>query len=95
MIFSSFSFLVFLIATLALYGAARNTRERAALMLAASLIFYASWKPAYLLLLMASLGVNYLLYLRIVASPRGRQISGLLHRVTDRAGRFRRSCGSD
>lgn len=68
MIFSSFSFLVFLIATLALYGAARNTRERAALMLAASLIFYASWKPAYLLLLMASLGVNYLLYLRIVAS---------------------------
>jgi alginate O-acetyltransferase complex protein AlgI len=67
-IFSSFSFLVFLAATLALYGLARNQRERAALLLAASLIFYASWRPAYLLLLLASLGVNYILYLRIVAT---------------------------
>lgn len=66
MIFSSFSFLVFLAATLALYGAARSQRERAALLLAASLIFYASWRPAYLLLLLASLGVNYLLYLRML-----------------------------
>jgi D-alanyl-lipoteichoic acid acyltransferase DltB (MBOAT superfamily) len=65
-IFSSFSFLVFLVSTLALYGAARNQRERAALLLAASLIFYASWRPAYLLLLLASLGINYLLYQRIV-----------------------------
>jgi alginate O-acetyltransferase complex protein AlgI len=65
-IFTSFSFLVFLAATLGLYGLARSYRERAALLLAASLIFYASWRPAYLLLLMASLGLNYLLYLRIV-----------------------------
>ncbi|MCU0920266.1 MAG: MBOAT family protein [Burkholderiaceae bacterium] len=68
MIFTSFSFFVFLAATLALYGVARDYRERAALMLAASLIFYASWRPAYLLLLMASLGINYLLYLRIVGT---------------------------
>jgi D-alanyl-lipoteichoic acid acyltransferase DltB (MBOAT superfamily) len=68
MIFSSFSFLVFLVATLALYGVARTPRERAALMLAASLIFYASWRPAYLLLLLASLGLNYRLYLHIVAT---------------------------
>jgi alginate O-acetyltransferase complex protein AlgI len=66
MIFSSFSFLVFLAATLAMYSVARNQRERAALMLAASLIFYASWRPAYLLLLLASLGINYLVYRRIV-----------------------------
>lgn len=66
MIFSSFSFLVFLAATLALYGLARNQRERAALLLAASLIFYASWRPAYLLLLLASLGINYGLYLRML-----------------------------
>jgi D-alanyl-lipoteichoic acid acyltransferase DltB (MBOAT superfamily) len=65
-IFSSFSFLVFLAATLALYGVARNQRERAALLLAASLIFYASWRPAYLLLLLASLGINYGLYLRML-----------------------------
>ena len=62
MIFSSFSFFVFLIATLALYGVARTQRERAGLLLAASLIFYASWKPAYLLLLGASLGINHLIY---------------------------------
>jgi alginate O-acetyltransferase complex protein AlgI len=68
MIFSSASFFVFLIATLALYAAARNQRERAALMLVASLIFYASWRPAYLLLLMASLAVNYRLYLQVLAT---------------------------
>lgn len=66
MIFSSFSFLVFLAATLGLYGLARNHRERAGLMLAASLIFYASWKPAYLLLLLASLTINYLIYMRLL-----------------------------
>lgn len=69
MIFSSFSFLVFLAATMALYAMARDQRQRAALMLAASLIFYASWRPAYLLLLMASLAVNYALYMRLVAQP--------------------------
>jgi len=68
MIFSSFSFFVFLLATLLLYGAARNQRERAALMLAASLIFYASWKPAYLLLLLASLAVNFRLYQQVLAT---------------------------
>lgn len=68
MIFSSFSFLVFLAATLALYGVARTQRERAGLLLAASLIFYASWRPAYLLLLLASLGINYFFYLKLVES---------------------------
>ena len=68
MIFSSFSFFVFLLATLGLYGMARTHRERAGLMLAASLIFYASWKPAYLLLLLASLAVNYLVYLKLLES---------------------------
>lgn len=66
MIFSSFSFFVFLLATLALYGLARSQRERAGLMLAASIIFYASWKPAYLLLLLASLSINYFIYLRLL-----------------------------
>jgi alginate O-acetyltransferase complex protein AlgI len=66
MIFSRFSFFVFLAATLALYGLARNQRERAGLMLAASLVFYASWKPIYLLLLLASLAINYFLYLKLL-----------------------------
>lgn len=66
MIFSSFSFLIFFAATLGIYALARTQRERAGVILAASLIFYASWKPAYLLLLMASLALNYLLYIRLV-----------------------------
>ena len=68
MIFSSPSFFVFLMATLALYAVARTHRERAGLMLAASLVFYASWKPAYLLLLLASLAINYRLYLKLLRS---------------------------
>jgi hypothetical protein len=68
MIFSSFSFIVFLLATLSLYGLARSQRERAGFLLAASLIFYASWKPAYLLLLLASLALNYRLYQRVAAT---------------------------
>lgn len=67
MIFSSASFFVFLLATLALYALARDTRERAALMLAASLVFYASWKPAYLLLLGASLVINHRFYMALLA----------------------------
>jgi len=68
MIFSSFSFFVFLAAVLGLYALARNQRERAGLLLAASLIFYASWKPAYLLLLLASLAINHRFYGRVLAT---------------------------
>lgn len=68
MIFSSAGFFVFLLATLAAYAAARTTAQRAGLMLAASLVFYSSWKPAYLPLLLGSLSVNYLLYLRLLQS---------------------------
>jgi alginate O-acetyltransferase complex protein AlgI len=69
MIFSSVSFLAFLAATMALYSMARSPRERAGLMLAASLVFYSSWKLAYLPLLLGSLSINYLLYLRLLKSP--------------------------
>lgn len=62
MIFSSFQFFVFFAVFLALYSAATSYRQRAAVLLAASIIFYASWKPAYLILLFASLGANYLIY---------------------------------
>ncbi len=68
MIFSSISFLVFLAATMALYAAARNQRERAGLLLAASLVFYASWRPAYLVLLITSLAINYWLYQNLLKS---------------------------
>ena len=69
MIFSSFSFMVFLAALLSLYAVARSYPQRAALILVASLAFYASWKPVYLVLLFASLGINYLLYIALSLNP--------------------------
>ncbi len=68
MVFSSVSFFVFLLATLSLYGVVRTQRERAGVLLAASLIFYASWKPAYLVLLAASLAINYVIYSRLLGN---------------------------
>ena len=65
MIFSSVTFFVFFVVVLVLYAGATTYRQRAGLLLAASVIFYASWKPAYLILLSASLGINYLIYLQL------------------------------
>ena len=62
MIFSSGTFFAFFAAVLALYLATITVRQRAALLLVASIVFYASWRPAYLLLLGVSLGVNYFIY---------------------------------
>jgi D-alanyl-lipoteichoic acid acyltransferase DltB (MBOAT superfamily) len=68
MIFSSASFFVFFAVVMALYAFARNTQQRAVILLIASLVFYASWRPIYLLLLCASLGVNYVIYGRLLAT---------------------------
>lgn len=62
MIFSSATFLAFFVAVLLLYVAARTIQQRATLLLVASIIFYASWKPSYLFLLGASLGINYVIF---------------------------------
>lgn len=62
MVFSSPTFLLFFAVLLLFYAGARNYRERAAVVLAGSLIFYASWKPAYLILLAVSVSLNYLIY---------------------------------
>lgn len=62
MLFSSPTFLLFLAVLLMLYAGARTYRERAAVILVGSLIFYASWKPAYLILLAVSVSLNYLIY---------------------------------
>lgn len=51
-----------MLAVLLLYAGARNPVQRSGVLLASSLIFYASWKPAYLLLLVTSLSINYLFY---------------------------------
>jgi alginate O-acetyltransferase complex protein AlgI len=62
MLFNTPGFMLFLLAVLALYAVATTHAQRAVILLAASFIFYAAWKPAYVLLLMASLSVNYLFY---------------------------------
>lgn len=63
MLFNSFAFLfVFLPITLVVFYAARkwmSAQVAIALLVLASLIFYGYWKPAYLLLLMGSVVVNY------------------------------------
>ena len=62
MIFSSSTFLIFFISLLFLYWQAKTHRQRAGLLLAGSIIFYASWKVEYLVLLFGSLFVNYQIY---------------------------------
>lgn len=68
MVFSSPTFLLFFAVLMLLYAGARNYRERAAIILAGSLIFYASWKPVYLILLVASVSFNYLIYSGLAAT---------------------------
>lgn len=62
MIFSSATFILFFLALLSLYAVASTPRQRAAILLVGSFIFYASWKPAYLILLVAELAFNYWIY---------------------------------
>jgi alginate O-acetyltransferase complex protein AlgI len=68
MLFSSPSFLLFFAVLLIIYASARNYRERAAIILLGSLIFYASWKPVYLILLGVSVSLNYLIYYGLSAT---------------------------
>ncbi len=68
MVFSSPTFLLFFAVLLLFYAGARSYRERAAIILVGSLIFYASWKPVYLILLATSVSLNYLMYAALSAT---------------------------
>jgi len=63
MLFNSFIFLLlFLPLTLGVFYAARrwlSAQISVALLVLASFLFYAYWNPAYLLLLLASIAINY------------------------------------
>src|SRR5881396_3898543 len=68
MLFSSYTFLFqFLPATVLAFAAARRHSPRAGIMVlaGASLFFYGAWRPVYLLLLLASIAVNFTLGLRM------------------------------
>ena len=66
MIFSSSSFILFLFALLGIYSNCKTPLQRANVLLIASFIFYASWKPIYLVLLVVSLAINYYIYCRLI-----------------------------
>ena len=79
MLFSSFTFLFqFLPATILAFAAARLHSPRAGIMVLvmASLVFYGAWRPAYLLLFLASVGVNFTLGL-LMEDPERRRTVGL------------------
>ncbi|MBW2419057.1 MAG: MBOAT family protein [Deltaproteobacteria bacterium] len=69
MLFNTLQFAVFFGIVLLLYREL-PARRRNGLLLGASLVFYALWIPAYLLLLVSAITVNYLLVRRIRSSAR-------------------------
>jgi D-alanyl-lipoteichoic acid acyltransferase DltB (MBOAT superfamily) len=77
MLFSSYTFLFqFLPVTLLAFAAARRHSPRAGILVlaGASLFFYGAWRPVYLLLLIASVAVNFSLGLRMEDPLRRRAI---------------------
>jgi alginate O-acetyltransferase complex protein AlgI len=77
MLFSSYTFLFqFLPATVLAFAAARRHSPRAGILVlaGASLFFYGAWRPVYLLLLLASVAVNFGLGLRMEDPLRRRAI---------------------
>ncbi len=60
MLFHSWVFIVFLAITYPLFLLVKNTRFRCPLLLAASYVFYGWWNPLYLLLILWSTTVDYL-----------------------------------
>ena len=71
MLFNSFQFAIFFAMVLCLYQLVPRSR-RGGVLLTASLVFYTLWIPAYLLLLLADLVVNYALMRAMVRSARPR-----------------------
>jgi alginate O-acetyltransferase complex protein AlgI len=77
MLFSSYTFLFqFLPATVLAFAAARRHSPRAGILVlaGASLFFYGAWQPVYLLLLIASVAVNFSLGLQMEDAQRRRAI---------------------
>ena len=80
MLFSSYAFLFQFLPVVALaFAAARRYSPRCGILVlaCASLIFYAAWKPIYLLLLVASIGFNFWLGLKMADPLRRRRIGTL------------------
>src|SRR3954471_5090123 len=77
MLFSSYAFLFQFLPVVALaFAAARRWSPRCGILVLAfaSLIFYAAWKPVYLLVLVVSIGFNFWLGLKMEDPLRRRRI---------------------
>lgn len=66
MLFNSFEFIGLFLVTFALYYFPRFSKMQIGILIASSLIFYAYYKPALLLLLLLSAGINILISYRVV-----------------------------
>ena len=69
MLFNSFQFALFFLVVLGLYWGAPKAKRHAVLF-GASLLFYGLWIPSYLVLLLTTLVVNYLLLRGMQGSER-------------------------
>jgi alginate O-acetyltransferase complex protein AlgI len=68
MLFNSLEFAIFFAGVFVAFVASPQ-RYRVRVLLGASLVFYALFRPSYLVLLLATLGVNYVLVRRMTKSP--------------------------
>ena len=73
MIFSSYTFIVFLAVVLAVRYSRRSWRAKKAFLLVASYLFYAAWNPPFVLLLWGSTIADWFIARRLFRSTNDRQ----------------------
>src|SRR5579859_6006802 len=76
MLFHTWPFAVFMLVVLPVFYALRGTRLWIPWLLAASYFFYAWWNPYYLLLVVYSTALDYLLVTLMDHCPRGQNAGG-------------------
>src|SRR5579859_1523047 len=81
MLFHTWPFAVFMLVVLPVFYALRGTRLWIPWLLAASYFFYAWWNPYYLLLVVYSTALDYLLVTLMDHSPRARHGQSLATRA--------------
>jgi len=78
LIFSSFRFLIFFPVVLLFYYSIKNLRYRQYVLLLASYVFYASWDPRFLSLILFSTMVDYVVGIRLAKTESTRARKGWL-----------------
>lgn len=81
MLFNSLAYLVFFVFVFTVYHKIKSSSWRLALLLLASLYFYASWKPAYLLLIIATIITSYITALAFNKYPEKKKFFLILNLI--------------